>query len=132
MKKLLAIVLALVLCLSLVACVGGGKTKVEAYIEANQDVFSGLSSALSTSTGMECSAEITAEGNGIIVSITFEDETATAFLNETVLSGLESTLQPTVDAQLESIQEDLAEAESLTYNIYDADGDLLLSVSSEE
>ena len=132
MKKLLAILLVLVFCFSLVACGGGeaaSNAKIAEYIEKNEDdLIEGFESSFASSSGMTCSSSIKVEGMGFIIKININEL-------ENVESSIKAQLQSTYDSMdstfeplLEQMQEELPELEYFEIDVCDKNGDLLATV----
>ena len=132
MKKLLAILLVLVFCFSLVAC-GGGNTaanaKIVEYVEKNEDeLIDSMEQAFAKSSGMTCDSSIKVEGMGFIIKININEL-------EDVDSSIKAQLQSTYDSMsstfeplLEQMQTELAELEYFEIDVCDKNGDLLATV----
>lgn len=132
MKKLLAILLVLVFCFSLVACGGSeaaSNAKIAEYIEKNEDdLIEGFESSFASSSGMTCSSSIKVEGMGFIIKININEL-------ENVESSIKAQLQSTYDSMdstfeplLEQMQEELPELEYFEIDVCDKNGDLLATV----
>ena len=132
MKKLLAILLVLVFCFSLVAC-GGGNTaanaKIVEYVEKNEDeLIDSMEQAFAKSSGMTCDSSMKVEGMGFIIKININEL-------EDVDSSIKAQLQSTYDSMsstfeplLEQMQTELAELEYFEIDVCDKNGDLLATV----
>ncbi len=125
MKKLLAIVLCLVFCLSLVACGGGGDPEaVAAYVEANKAaILSGFAS-----TGLDMDAEVKAEGTGIVVSLSSSMyDGFTDAQTEAAEAQLDS-MSEMYDTILEALKKECSDIGSLTYELCDSTGRVVVSL----
>ena len=129
MKKLLAIMLALVLCFSLAAC-GSDMTPVEEYVEENKAALEEEFAEKLGSTGTDMEMTIEADGYGIIIKAEtslfddFDEETRAEYqetMNQQVELGA-------MDAVLIGIQSEVPEAEYVEYKFYDSNGELVCDV----
>lgn len=133
MKKVFALILALVLVLSLAACgekkeSGTDKSneKIVAYMEENGDLLiESMESSFATSSGMTCRSSFEVVGNGIVITVCIneledlDDET-----KEAIQEAYEE-ITPTLEPALEMLQEEVPELEYLTVRVCEKDGDLL-------
>jgi len=147
MKKLLALLLAVLMVFSLVACgkdkdkdedndSGNGvkaaeKTAVEEYVEKNESLLVSMleSSIAGSDSGVTCTSSVEAVGNGIIVSINIDQ-----------LDNVDSTVKAQMQANCDMMKDqlgnivtqmrtELPELEYLEYRICEKDGDFLASVT---
>lgn len=127
MKKLLAIVLALVFCFSLAAC-GSDQTPVEEYVEENREALEKELASAVSATGMDMEMEIEADGYGVIIKVEtsmfdeFDDEAREEY-QDTMEKQVEAGA---LDAVLEGVQKDVPETEYVEYKFYDSNGDIVV------
>ena len=127
MKKLVAILLAVVLVLGLVAC--SKEAKVEKFVKEHGQEFSdGVAQGFSSS-GMSCKATMEAKGDGIVVKICvdqFDDiDASTKAIAQANLNNTVSSLQPS----LKAIQEKESAVQFMEVHLCEADGDLIAKVT---
>lgn len=127
MKKLVAILLAVVLVLGLVAC--SKEAKVEKFVkEYGQEFSDGVAQGFSSS-GMSCNATMEAKGEGVVVKICvdqFDDiDASTKALAQSSLNNTVSSLQPS----LKAIQEKESAVQFMEVHLCEADGDLIAKVT---
>jgi len=137
MKKIIALVLALVLSLSLVAC--GGSTvekKVEnaaiaAYVEANKaDLLASMEDSFATSSGMTCTSDIKVEGMGFIITININELDDVDADTKDLLQETYDSMDALFEGALETMQQDLPSIEYFQVLVCEVDGDLLATVTA--
>ena len=129
MKKLLAIVMALVLVFSLSACFGGSENKVQTYVDAHRDeLLNTFESSFATSSGMTCTSDITVEGNGFIISININELNDVADDIKTAMQDAYDGMDSTFEGALKDMQTELPELEYFTIRVCEADGDLIATI----
>ena len=119
MKKLLAIVLALVFCLSLVACGGGDPAAVAKYLEENKaDMMAGLA----TLEQMGLTGDITADGTTLVFA--YSSEMFDGLTDEQIdaLSASYDAMESTFDAMLSGAKSDCADIDALEFVLKDTSG----------
>ena len=140
MKKIIALILALVLAMSLVACGSSNadtpapnadNATISAYVTANKsDLLATMEESFATSSGMTCTSDIYVEGMGFVVTININElddvDTATkALLQETY-----DSMDYLFDSALDTMREDLPEIEYFQVLVCEADGDLLATITA--
>ncbi len=122
MKKLLAIVVVLIMCLSVVACSGGNA--VEKYINENKaELISSFESSFESS-GLTCDTDIYAEGNGMVIDVKINEFDDLDSATKDLLQETYDSMGSVFDAALEEMQKELPELESLKINVCEKDGDV--------
>ncbi len=127
MKKLFAIVLVAVLCLSVTAC---GLISVESYVEANRDQLIETVESSISSSGVDCTADVKAEGNNIIFNVNIKGFNDIPQETKDMLQETYDGMQSTFDASFEQMQEGIPSLESTTWNICEEDGDVMAVVKA--
>ncbi|MBQ7340874.1 MAG: hypothetical protein IJW41_05185 [Oscillospiraceae bacterium] len=138
MKKIIALVLALVLSLSLVACGGGSadapkvdNSKIAAYIEANKaDLVSSMESSFATSSGMTCTSDIKVEGMGFVMTININELDEVDAATKDLLQETYDAMDSVFESALETMQKDLPEIEYFEVVVCEVDGDVLATVTA--
>lgn len=137
MKKIIALVLALVLSLSLVACGGGSEpakadnAAIAAYVESNKaSLLESMESSFATSSGMTCTSDIKVEGMGFVITININeldniDDATKALLQETY-----DAMDAVFESALETMQKELPEIEYFEVQVCEVDGDALATVTA--
>ena len=148
MKKFLALTLALILCLSLVACGGdagsnakedakGGNSTtndasavVKKYIEEHEEeILESFSSTL-TASGLTCEATIKTEGTRFILDVNVKELEDITDDQKASLQAEYDALQSTFDEALTDMQTELPELTGYTMNVRDVNGNLLATVKA--
>jgi len=146
MKKILALTLALILCLSLAACGGdtakkedgkenGGtayveKTSVEKYIEEHEDeLLEGFNSSF-TSSGLTCKSTIKADGYRMLIDVNINELKDVDDATKTAMQETYDGMQSTFDESLADMQKDIPELTGYTLYVRDVDGNLLATVKA--
>lgn len=132
MKKLLAILLVLVFCFSLVAC-GGGNTaanaKIVEYVEKNEDeLIDSMEQAFAKSSGMTCTSSIKVEDMGFIIQININEldnlDDSTKAQIQTTYDNMSSQFS----SMLSGAQTELPELEYMEILVCERDGDKIANI----
>ncbi|MBQ9769610.1 MAG: DUF4854 domain-containing protein [Clostridia bacterium] len=134
MKKLLAIVLCLVFCLSLVAC--GGNTasdsaKVAKYVNENKDeLVSAMESSFSASSSMGCEVDVNAVGNGMVIDVNIAGFDNIPDEQKELLQSTYDAMSSTFETMLDNLQSEVPEFGYITINVNEEDGDNLATINA--
>ena len=134
MKKLLAIVLRLVFCLSLVAC--GGNTasdsaKVAKYVNENkEELVSAMESSFSASSAMGCEVDVKAVGNGMVIDVNIAGFNDIPDEQKELLQSTYDAMSSTFDTMLEDLKAEVPEFGYITINVNEEDGDNLATINA--
>ena len=134
MKKLLAIVLCLVFCLSLVAC--GGNTasdsaKVAKYVNENkEELVSAMESSFSASSAMGCEVDVKAVGNGMVIDVNIAGFNDIPDEQKELLQSTYDAMSSTFDTMLEDLKAEVPEFGYITINVNEDDGDNLATINA--
>lgn len=140
MKKIIALVLALVMAMSLVAC-GGNTAKEETpaadnaaivtYVEDNKaELISSMEEAFATSSGMTCTSDIKVEGMGFVITLNINELDDVDEATKQLLQDTFSTMEDTFDMLVESMQEEIPDIEYFQVVINEVDGDELVTITA--
>ena len=142
MKKLFALVLALIMCLSLFACGTDDKddkddkknkadSEIEEYMEDHGDeLIDAMEEAFAKSSGMTCKSSYEVKGNELILEICINElEDVDDDIKKQMQDAYDG-MQYVWDASLEEMQRELDELEKLTVRVCEKDGTLLAEVSA--
>lgn len=136
MKRALALILALVLCLALVACgneekeeagnpTTGANSTIVAFMKENGDAFlENLESGFKVS-GMTCKSSYQVVGNGLVVTICVNELNNVDSATKDAMQEAYTAMASTFDQALKMLQQEITELESLTIRVCEKDGDLL-------
>lgn len=131
MKKLLVFVLAIVCCLSLVACGSSSDAdKVADYVEDNREELEEQLTSEIAAIGMGIEADFYADGTKIVVDLKFDD---LVDVTDEVKAQMQTTfdsMQAQFDAILDEMQKDMPEVSGLVYNVLEKDGDFVAKVEA--
>lgn len=137
MKKIIALVLALVLSLSLVACGGGSEpakvdnAKIATYVNANKaDLLATMEESFATSSGMTCTSDIKVEGMGYVVTININELDEVDAATKELLQETYDSMDSLFEAALDEMQTELPELEYFEVLVCEVDGDLLATVTA--
>lgn len=134
MKKLLAIMLALVLCFSLAAC-GSDNSAIVDYVEENEEeLVSSFESAFTMGAGgmLTCDSSIKVEGMGFIITIKINElEDLDADTKAQIKEGFEATGSG-YDSLIEQMQEELPDLEYFELVVCEKDGDEIATITVGE
>jgi len=127
MKRIIAAVLALVLCLSMSACSFLKKDlTMEEYMEKNQWMYDTIASTMSED---DVTMKFSARGDSLVLSATMDME-----VDEQVKEAMVAAMEPTLEEGkqdyldlLEDVKEDVSTAKSIIVEFYDNQGTLILS-----
>ena len=134
MKKLLAIVLCLVFCLSLVAC--GGNTasdsaKVAKYVNENkEELVSAMESSFSASSAMGCEVDVKAVGNGMVIDVNIAGFNNIPDEQKELLQSTYDAMSSTFDTMLDNLKAEVPEFGYITINVNEEDGDNLATINA--
>lgn len=139
MKKIIALVLALVLSLSLVAC-GGGSSEpaktadnaaIAAYVEQNKaELIASMEETFATSSGMTCTSDIKVEGMGFVITLNINELNDVDDATKQLLQDTFSTMEDTFDLLVESMQSEVPGIEYFQVVINEVDGDELVTITA--
>ena len=134
MKKLLAIVLCLVFCLSLVAC--GGNTasdsaKVAKYVNENkEELVSAMESSFPASSAMGCEVDVKAVGNGMVIDVNIAGFNDIPDEQKELLQSTYDAMSSTFDTMLDNLKAEVPEFGYITINVNEEDGDNLATINA--
>lgn len=139
MKKVLSLIIALVLCLSFVACGEVGEEPqepknnpvIEAYIAKNKEaLLSSMEASFATSAGMTCKSDVEVDGDGFIITIKIDQlenvEDSVKEQLQTAYDGMSATFEQS----LKTMQTELKELEYYQVNVCDKNGDVLATITA--
>lgn len=152
MKKLLALMMALVMMLSFVACgeeevvqepavdtpvikelVKANNPALEAYLAENKDAFLGaMIDSFSKSAGTTCEGFVEVDGDGFVIDIHIDGFNDIPDDVKTALQEAYDTMGTSFDDALAQMQTELPELKSFTVNVCEEDGDLLAVIKAGE
>jgi hypothetical protein len=138
MKKIIAIVLALVLSLSLVACGGSSEpaktaenAAIAAYVEANKaDLIAEMEESFATSSGLTCTSDIKVEGMGFIITMNINEMDNVDDATKQLLQETFDSMQGSFDLLIESMQSEVPGIEYFQVVINEVDGDHLVTITA--
>ena len=134
MKKLLAIVLCLVFCLSLVACGGNADSdsaKVAKYVNENkEELVSAMESSFSASSAMGCEVDVKAVGNGMVIDVNIAGFNNIPDEQKELLQSTYDAMSSTFDTMLEDLKAEVPEFGYITINVNEEDGDNLATINA--
>ncbi len=133
MKRILVFAMAMVLCLSLIAC--GGKDADNAaiveYVEKNEDaILSSFESSFASAAGMTCSSSIKVEGMGFIITVKINELDNIDSATKKAMQDAYDSMDATFDESLEMMKTDLPELEYYQVIVCEKDGDKLATVTA--
>lgn len=124
MKKIIAIFLVLVLCLSAAACNGG--TDLESYMQKKQAAYDALATTLS---GNGVTMQFSARGDSLVLSAKMDQK-----VDESVRSVLEMSIGVSIEQSqamylsiLQAVQQAVPSAKSIIVEFYDSADTLIVS-----
>ena len=130
MKKILAIVVVLIMCLSVVAC-SSDSAVVESYVNDNRDTLVESFTSSFTASGYACDAEVSVDGCTIII-----DAKSSLFDNYT--DEMKAQLQQTYDgmdsmfdSMYDMLVQELPECDGITINVCSSDGEVVATIKCE-
>ncbi len=124
MKKLLAILLTLVLCLSFTACSGDPESAVASFVSSNK------SDILSELEGDGVTVDVKAVGTGIVIDYKAAMYDGFTEAQREAVRGNSSALSSIFDRMLTQLQSKCDELTYITCNYCDSQGNLVVSVTS--
>ncbi len=127
MKKLLAILLTLILCFSLVACNSNSSSAVADYVEKNGDEIIEAWEEMFASLG-DVESSIKADGNGIVCTFKISRLNNITDEQKDAIQTNYDNMSASFDAVLSSLQKELPEAQSLSFLLCDGFGNRVASV----
>ena len=134
MKKLLAIVLCLVFCLSLVACggnTGSDSAKVAKYVNENkEELVSAMESSFSASSAMGCEVDVKAVGNGMVIDVNIAGFNNIPDEQKELLQSTYDAMSSTFDTMLDNLKAEVPEFGYITINVNEEDGDNLATINA--
>ena len=134
MKKLLAIVLCLVFCLSLVACGGNADSdsaKVAKYVNENkEELISAMESSFSASSAMGCEVDVKAVGNGMVIDVNIAGFNNIPDEQKELLQSTYDAMSSTFDTMLDNLKAEVPEFGYITINVNEEDGDNLATINA--
>lgn len=138
MKKILALIIALVLCMSFVACGGSGNSQENAdnlaivkFVENNKsELLSSMEKSFATSSGMTCESDIEVEGDGFIITIKIDQLEDVDDSTKEQLQTAYDALDATFEGMLEDMQKEVEELEYYQIKVCDKNGDLLAKITA--
>ena len=129
MKRVLALMLVFVFVFAFAACNKDDRTEVEKAVDDQREIITnGIVSGLESQLG-ECEADIRAEGNDIIVDIKVMSLTNVSEDVKSQMQANAEAMESSLDATVEQMRNDVAELNSFTVNICDAEGNVLASAT---
>lgn len=137
MKKILALVLAAVLCLSLAACgnkeekSSGPNPEVLAYVEEYGDVLlASMEASFATTSGMTCKSTIDAVGSGIVMSININELEDIPQETKDIMQQAYDAMANTFEGMLKDLQKEAPEITYIKINVCEKDGDILAVIKA--
>ena len=133
MKKLLAIVLAVVFCFSLAACGEEDNSAIVEYVEENEDaLIQSLGASFAQSSGMTCDASVEVEGMGFIVTVKINELDDLDDETKEMMQEAYNALGEGFEPMLEPMQEELPELEYFEIVVCEKDGDEIATMTIGE
>ena len=127
MKRVIAALMALVLCLSMTAC---GLLKkdmtMDEYMQKNQTLYNTIADTMSDEN---VTMEFSARGDSLVLSAKMDmaiDETVKEVVAAAMDASLEEGKQDYLD-MLEDVREDVSAAKSIIVEFYDSEDTLIIS-----
>lgn len=127
MKKLFAIVLIAVMCLSFTGCF---TPSVESYVDSHRDELIENVQTTMSSSGVECTADVKAEGNTMIFNVNIKGFNDIPQETKDLLQDTYDGMQSTFDESFAQMQEGLPTLEATVWNICEEDGDVMAVVEA--
>lgn len=134
MKKLLAIVLALVFCFSLAAC-GDDNSAIVEYVEENEeDLIASYESAFTAGAQgqLTCKSSVEVEGMGFIVTIKINELEDVDDETKEMLQEMYAVMEDALEPSLEPMQEEIPDLEYFELVICEKDGDEIATLTIGE
>lgn len=133
MKKILALVLALVLCLSLVACGGsdkGGNAVADYLKDHKAELCNAMDSSIEQSSGglMTSTTTVEAKGNGFVFTVKIDQFDNLSDSDKAALQAQYDSMASSFEYSLEMMQTELSELEYTEYRICEVDGDVAATI----
>lgn len=133
MKKLLAILMVALMVFSFAGCMFSKGNAVKAYVEANrEELLASFEEGIAQSAGMECTSDITVEGNGFIIDVNLEDLDDLPQETKDAMQTTYDSLDGAFDGMLDDLKTEIPEIEYFTINVNEKDGDLIASITAGE
>ena len=133
MKKLLAILLALIICFSFAACRGKLENRrIHEYIEANkEDLLEGFEESFEKSSGMTCTTEIKVRGMGFEISINVNELSDIDAETRNQLQATYDSMDATFEMLLDQMQEELPELEYFEIVLRDKEDFVIAAIKTD-
>ena len=128
MKKLTALLLAVLMVFTLVACGSEeDNAKLVEYVEENgralEESFSG--------SGLTCNAKVDVDGNGFVFTIKIDGIDGLTSEQKDLMQETYDGMGSVFDASLSMMQSELPELEELTIKVCEEDGDLIATIHAD-
>lgn len=137
MKKFLALMLAVMFCLSMVAC-GGEKEPskldvIREYVDKEgATIVASMEESFATSFGMTCTSSIDVVDNGIVIDININELDELDDSTKQLMQETYDALDATFEAALDEMQKEVPEIEHFTINVCEKDGDLIAKIVADD
>ena len=143
MKKIIALMLALVLALGLVACGAAGsgdkapakdpaQEKIEKFVEENKkELLESMEASFATSSGMTCTSSIKVEGKGFVIQININEMEDIDADTKALLQEIYDGMGDVFKGSLEQMQTELPELEYFKVLVCEKDGDVLATIEAK-
>lgn len=143
MKKIIALLLALTLMLSLAACsfVSLGENepaedkvaqKIAKYVEDNKkELLDSMEASFATSSGMTCTSSIEAEARGFVIQININELDNIDDDTKAQLQSIYDGMNENFVNSLELMQKELPELEYYKVLVCEKDGDILATIEAK-
>ena len=105
---------------------------VSAWVEENRETFlESMEASFATSSGMTCTSELEAVGNGVVVWININELDDLTDAQKESVQDTYDQMDATFVQILETLQLDEPAIESLTIHVCEGDGDLIATIYAE-
>ena len=159
MKKIIALLLTLAMCLCVAACGNSGSAEptnenpiettaaptettaaptqsamaaIEAYVNENKAaLLSTMEQSFATSSGMTCTSDIAVIDNGIVIDININELENVEQAVKDQLQATYNTMDTAFEELLTELQQELPEVEYMTININEKNGTLVASLTAD-
>ena len=148
MKKILCILLALMMCVCLVACNNSEDNdapvvenevqevevneEVAQYVEEHgKELTSSLEESFNSSSGLTCTASVTVVASGIVIDVNIGGVDGASDAMKQQMQATYDEQQATFDTILTALQTEIPSLESVQFNVNEEDGDLLAKIYAE-
>ena len=132
MKKLLALLLAVLMIFAFVACSSEPDTsnKVEEYIETNKEtIISSVKKGLGNAD-LACTHSIVADGNGFVVNINFNDMDNLTPEDKIAYQAGYNSLRTEFENMLATWRKGFPELGYVKFNMCEKDGDIIYTIDT--